>query len=337
MPESAVSISGLSIEYGRQKVLDLDALEFEEGQIHVLIGPNGSGKTTLLRAIAGLEKPAAGTVSLLGEDLYDLSRKEFRRAIRRVSLCFQKPYLFNTSVRRNIEYGLRFRGLNFSQKRQRVDFAVDVLALGPFLERNAHGLSAGEAQRVAIARVIALKPKVALLDEPVANVDVSNKSRVESAVTSLKAEGSTVIVATHHMEQAYRLSANVVRLEDGRIAPPAVENLLEGVIKEENGSTVLTVEGGPSVYVVTEKSGAARAAVGPTDIILSKDSISSSARNSLPGRVVALSELDRKVVVTVDAGIKLVAHITSKSFNSLGITLGSEIFLTFKASAVTVF
>jgi len=337
MPGNAVSVSGLVIKYDEQKALDLDILGFEQGQIHVLIGPNGSGKTTLLRAIAGLEKPAAGKVSLLGEDLYGLPRKEFRRATRAVSLCFQKPYLFNTSVRRNIEYGLRFRDLSVSQKRQRVDSAVDVLALDPFLERNAHGLSAGEAQRVAIARVIALKPEVTLLDEPAANVDASNKSRVESAITSLQVEGSTVIVATHHMEQAYRLSANVVRLEDGRIAPPAVENLLEGVINEENGSTVLAIEGGSLVYIVSEKRGPARAAIDPSDIIISKESISSSARNSLPARIVALSELDTKVVVTADTGLKLVAHITPKSFHSLGITLGSKIFLTFKASAVTVF
>jgi tungstate transport system ATP-binding protein len=337
MGKSAVSISELNIAYNRQEVLNLEALDFEEGRVHVLIGPNGSGKTTLLRAIAGIQKPDSGAVSLFGQNLYKLPRKEFIRAIRTVTLCFQKPYLFNISVRQNLEYGLRFRDLSVSRKKEQMQAAANALALGPFLERNAHSLSAGETQRVAIARVIALRPRIALLDEPVASVDISNKSRVESAIARLQESGSTVIVATHQVEQAYRLSANVVRLENGRVAPPAIENLLEGEIAEENGSSIFNVGGSFSVYVVSGKRGAARAAIDPAGIIISKDSISSSARNSLPGRVVALSELNRRVSVTVDTGMKLVAHITPESFKNLGITLGSEVFLTFKASAVTVF
>jgi len=336
MPENAVSIAGLKVVYDGQSALDLESLEFEEGRIHILVGANGCGKTTLLRAVAGIERPVSGSVSVFGEDLYGLSRKEFLKAIRGISLCFQKPYLFNTSVKSNIEYGLRFRDLTAEEKRRRVRDAADALALGPFLERNAHGLSAGESQRVSVARLLAIRPKIALLDEPIANVDVSNKSRVESAVERLREGGSTVIVATHHMEQAYRLSANVVRLEDGRIAPPALENLIEGEIEEMDGLLYL-VAGGVALSVASGKPGFARASIEPTAIIISSDKIHSSARNSLEGTVKKLSAHGGLVSLEVDAGVTFTAHITEESFNQLGINLGSKVYLTFKASAVTVF
>lgn len=337
MPACAVELNGVKVVYGPQTVLDLPALEFAEGRIHVLVGPNGSGKTTLLRIAAGLLRPTDGEVKVFGQELHRLRGGERIQLARRLTLCFQRPYLFNASVRRNIEYGLRCRGLGVRERHDRTQAAAEALDLSALSSRNARTLSAGESQRVSLARAMVLQPELVLLDEPVANVDRANRSRVEEAIMGLHASGRTVIVATHHVDQAYRLSADVVRLEAGRIAHAAIENLLEGEIAQRDGAAVLLLGNRASIYVVSDTRGPARAAIDPANIIISKEEIQSSARNCFAGRIVALSELGKRVALSVDVGATLTAHITRESFASLGVTLGSEVFATFKASAVTVF
>ncbi|KPJ61476.1 MAG: hypothetical protein AMJ46_01980 [Latescibacteria bacterium DG_63] len=334
--EIIVRISDLVVTYGTEPVLDLPLLEFEKGKVHVLVGPNGAGKTTLLRVMNGLERPTKGIVEVFGRNLHALPRSERLAQMRRMTLSFQKPYLFNTSVRRNIEYGLRFRHIDSSEKTERVESSLKTLNLVELQYRNARTLSVGEMQRVSLARALALRPALVLLDEPTASVDQANRHRVEAATSELQAGGCTVVAATHELKQAYRLSANVVRLERGRLAPPALENLLEGEIIRKDGSSFLSV-GGVLIHALSHGAGFVRAAIEPSAIIISRERIESSARNCLPGKVIALSELEDRVVATVDVGLKLTVHVTRESFDELGITLGSDVFLTFKASAVTVF
>ena len=340
MGEKVIKISQLTVVYGKETVLDLPELELEAGRVHVLVGPNGAGKTTLLRIISGLERPATGRMTVFGRDLYGLSYRERRQVMRRMTFCFQKPYLFNTTVRRNVEYGLSFRKIDESEKNEkneRVTSVLKTLNLMEFGEHSAPTLSAGEMQRVSLARALVLEPELALLDEPIANVDEANIAQVEAAIFALQERGSTVLVATHHLDQAYRLSANVVRLERGRIAPPALENILEGKVVGGNGAAVFVLGGGLSIYVTTEKRGFIRASVDPDSIIVSKERFQSSARNCFPGKVVALSVFNQLFSVVVDIGVRLTAHITKESFDKLGVTIGGDVFMTFKASSVVVF
>lgn len=337
MAESALKISSLKMVYGKETVLDLPQLELEKGKIHIVVGPNGSGKTTLLRILSGLTPPTAGIVEVLGREMFRLPHKERLAAMRKLTLCFQKPCLFNMSVRRNIEYGLAARGVKSVQRARRIQAALESLRIEELARRNARTLSAGEARRVALARALVIEPELLLLDEPVAGVDRASVPLVESAITGQRLRGCTVVVATHVLEQAYRLSANVVRLEAGRIAPPALENLLEGEIIERDGSPVLVLPGGVEIYASTDKRGPARASVEPTNIIVSNQELASSARNSLSGTITSLSKLHNHVALSVDVGVTLKAHITPESFETLAATLGSQIFLTFKATAVTIF
>lgn len=337
MGEKVIKISQLTVVYGKETVLDLPELELEAGRVHVLVGANGAGKTTLLRIISGLERPATGRMTVFGRDLYGLSYRERRQVMRRMTFCFQKPYLFNTTVRRNVEYGLSFRKIDASEKNERVTSALTTLNLTELQEHSAPTLSAGETQRVSLARALVLEPELALLDEPIANVDEANIAQVEAAIFALQERGSTVLVATHHLDQAYRLSANVVRLERGRIAPPALENILEGKVVGGNGAAVFVLGGGLSIYVTTEKRGFIRASVDPDSIIVSKERFQSSARNCFSGKVVALSVFNQLFSVVVDIGVRLTAHITKESFDKLGVTIGGDVFMTFKASSVVVF
>ena len=337
MGEKVIEISQLTVVYGKDTVLDLPELELEAGRVHVIVGANGAGKTTLLRIISGLERPATGRMTVFGRDLYGLSYRERRQVMRRMTFCFQKPYLFNTTVRRNVEYGLSFRKIDASEKNERVTSVLKTLNLMEFGGHSAPTLSAGEMQRVSLARALVLEPELALLDEPIANVDEANIAQVEAAIFDLQKRGSTVLVATHHLDQAYRLSANVVRLERGCIAPPALENILEGKVVGGNGAAVFVLDSGLSIYVTTEKRGFIRVSIDPDSIIVSKERFQSSARNCFPGKVVALSVFNQLFSVVVDIGVRLTAHITKESFDKLGVTIGGDVFMTFKASSVVVF
>lgn len=337
MTEPAVKVSNLKMVYGRETVLDLPELELEKGKIHIVVGPNGSGKTTLLRVLSSLTPPTTGSVHIFGQDLFRLPRTQRLAATRRLTLCFQKPYLFNMSVHRNIEYGLTARGVKSAERAGRVHSVLKSLKVEELACRNARTLSAGEARRVALARALVIEPELLLLDEPVAGIDRASVPLVEAAIADQHSRECTVVVATHILEQAYRLSANVVRLEGGRIAPPALENLLEGEVVERDGSPVLVLPGGVEIYTSTDRRGPVRATIEPISIIVSSEKLVSSARNSISGPIVSLSKLHDHVALSVDVGVTLVAHITPESFKNLAVTLGSRIFLTFKATAVTVF
>jgi len=332
-----IRVADLTKVYAGEKVLDLEELSLEPGRIHVLIGGNGAGKTTLLRILAGLEAPSAGTAEVLGTDPYGAPRAKRRALLQRVTLCFQKPYLYSASVSRNIGFGLRARGVSRSERGRLVGQAAEALGLSHLLDRAARTLSGGESQRVSLARALVLRPELVLLDEPVANLDEASIPRVETAIRELLEQGSTPVIATHILEQAYRLSADVVRLERGRIAPPAVDNLLEGEIVPGDGGAVLLAGDRVRVRVMTERRGPSRAAVDPSVVLVSKDPVLSSALNAYTGRVTALQERSAGILVTADVGIPLKAHITRESLGSLGLTIGSDVVLTFKAASVMVF
>jgi tungstate transport system ATP-binding protein len=333
----AVSASGLTRKYGKTTVLSLDGLELPAGRIHVLVGPNGAGKTTAMRVIAGLEPADGGELEVLGSTWKGPAGGAMKLR-RRIGFAAQKPYLFSTTVRRNVEYPLRARGVPAAEIAERSAAAMRRLGVAHLADRNARTLSAGEGQRVAIARATVARPDLLLLDEPLANLDPESAPIVESLCRELAGTGVTVLIATHVLEMAYHLSAEVVRLEKGRLMPPALDNLLSGeVTVVEGGEPRMTLGTGLPISVATEKRGPVRAAINPGDILLSSEALHSSARNSLPGRVTALEDRGTSVRVTADVGVKLVASVTHQSVTEMRLTIGSPVYFTFKATALRVF
>ena len=328
----AVSVANLCQVYGSKTVLELPSLELPSGTVNVLVGGNGAGKTTLLRCLAGLEQPTAGSVRVLGQELYRANARDRLHLQRRMTLCFQNPYLLDFTVRENVEYALRPRRVDPATRQSRAAEALDLLGLSHLAHQQAQTLSGGEGQRLSLARALALRPELALLDEPVASVDPASLPRVEAAIRRMHEQGATVVVATHHMDQA-----NVIRLEDGRLAPPVMVNLLEGEVSQTAQGAILKVAGMPPLMTSSDSGGTVRAAIDPDAIILSHEAIESSARNCLVGTVVSLTQQQGRVRVTIDAGVPLVAHITQRSLADLGLTLGTSVHLTFKSSSVVVF
>ena len=198
--------------------------QFMSGKIYSLLGQNGAGKTELLNLLAFLRPPESGRVCFKGEAVDYTNRLALLAVRRKVGYLMQSPYLFNMSVWDNICYGLKLRAIAKDQIRERVDSVLGRLSISHLARRNAHRLSGGEAQRVALARTLVLDCDVVLLDEPTSNVDRGNVRAVEDEVLRLNREsGATVIFATHSRAQADRISDDLIYLADGRIARDEVD------------------------------------------------------------------------------------------------------------------
>ncbi len=204
-----VSVSGLCFLRGRRVVLDVPELAFASGRVTALVGPNGSGKSTLLRILAGLERPAAGTVALGGDSAG-------RRG--RVAFAFQKPVFLSGSVRSNLETALRLGGFGPGDRIARIEAAAGACGIGHLLAREARRLSGGEAQRANLARTLALRAPVTLLDEPMSGLDApARRQLLHDLPDLLRTFATTTILVTHDRDEALRLAEDLVILIDGRV------------------------------------------------------------------------------------------------------------------------
>jgi tungstate transport system ATP-binding protein len=213
-----IKVKSLSKTYdGKKKVIEDVSFEVKRGETFVVIGPSGVGKTTLLRLIDLLDYPSSGNLLFKGVDTTSLNDKDRLTLRRRIGMVFQSTVLFDTTVYSNVSYGLRIRSIPKEQEKKKVSKALRTVGLDGFQQRYAKTISGGEAQRVAIARILSYEPELMLLDEPTANLDPTNTSTVEKAILKAKANyGATIIVATHNMFQARRLGDRVALLLDGK-------------------------------------------------------------------------------------------------------------------------
>jgi ABC-type sugar transport system ATPase subunit len=208
-----VAVEALRFERGGRTVLDIGALAFGGGSTTAVFGPNGSGKTTLLRLIGGLERPSAGAVRIGGTPV---SRDPASR--RYVALAFQEAVFLRGTVRRNLDLALRLRDLPPPDRAARIAEAATECGIEPVLDRSARQLSSGEAQRANLARALALRAPVTLLDEPLTGIDrVTRVQLLDDLPRMLATFAATTILVTHDREEAFRLADNLVVLVDGRV------------------------------------------------------------------------------------------------------------------------
>jgi tungstate transport system ATP-binding protein len=207
-------VENVSMRYGESSVLKSVGAEFSPG-VTALMGPNGSGKSTLLRICALIEEPTAGSVRFMEEGSELPHEMSLRR---RVTMVLSRGGIFNSSVCSNAAYGLRLRGLKGAELRERTHAILQRVGLLDKTKQNARSLSAGETQRLALARAMVIGPDVLLLDEPTASVDEDNSVIIEGLISGLKQPGGPlVIMATHDRQQAERLSDRVITLRKGKI------------------------------------------------------------------------------------------------------------------------
>ena len=206
-------LSGLKQIYDGRCVLDIPAFQIRQGEVLAVIGPSGAGKSTLLRLLNFLEQPSQGRLDFEGAPVSADIGLEKRR---RVTTVFQRPVLLKRSVAANLKFGVSLRG----QKLQtgQLDEWLDRLGLTELRNQSAAKLSAGEAQRVALARALLMAPDVLLLDEPTANLDPYNVGLIERIVQEENQQHqTTVVIVTHNIFQARRLSHRTALLLDGAL------------------------------------------------------------------------------------------------------------------------
>jgi tungstate transport system ATP-binding protein len=208
-------LEAVQASYGHSLGVSIDELTIAAGGLHVLVGPNGSGKSTLLGILAFLNKPDRGTIRFDGVPV-NWTRRECALLRQRVTLLHQRPYLFSGSVASNVGFGLAARGIHKEDAQAVIVESLQKVGLTGFETRNARRLSGGESRRVALARALACKPEVLLLDEPVANVDRASAALFELLVVSLAADGMTVVISSHDERLGERLGAKMIYLEDGK-------------------------------------------------------------------------------------------------------------------------
>ena len=252
-----VEARGVALAYGKTQVLRDINLVVEPGEFFALLGPSGSGKSTLLRLIAGFNRAQAGAILIDGRDITAVP--PWRRD---VGMVFQSYALWpHMTVAQNVAFGLEERRLSRNEVKHRTQAALDLVGLGEFAVRRPNQLSGGQQQRVALARTIAIEPKVLLLDEPLSNLDARLRVHMRHELTQLQRKlGITTIFVTHDQEEALTTSDRIAVMDQGVIQQvgtptelydsPANRfvaefvgtiNLLEGAIEAESA--------GASVFV----------------------------------------------------------------------------------------
>ncbi len=212
--QQLISIRSVRKSISKRPVLDIDELVVYQDECVVIHGPNGSGKSTLLKILAGLMMPDQGVATVNGTARS--WRQTFRQFRADVVYLHQSPYLFDRSVEENVGYGLKLRNRARADVHREVERALDWAGLAHLAKRNARDLSGGEKQRVALTRARILEPKLLLLDEPTAAMDLGARRQTFRLIRDLASGGSAVYIATHESADLYQPD-RVIELDQGRI------------------------------------------------------------------------------------------------------------------------
>jgi molybdate transport system ATP-binding protein len=323
-------------------------MEAHDGEVVLIAGPNGAGKTTLLRALAGLERIASGCIAIDGDIVDDGSRfvPPHRRSI---AMLPQRDYLLpHLSVVDNVAFGL---GRPRAEARARARRIVEDVGLADVTGARPDALSGGQARRVALARALAVRPRLLLLDEPLAGIDASSRQLVRRAIESYDGGGIRVVVA-HEAVAALSLADHVVVLERGMVVQAGVTdeirsrprsryvadfvgvNLLRGTARGDR------VDLGGGIEVVCaeplDTGSVATLVVHPHGVALYDRPPSGSPRNTWRLRVGSLDEESGRVRVRLDGPPDLVAEVTAESARAMGLAPGHEVYASVKATEIVV-
>jgi spermidine/putrescine transport system ATP-binding protein len=218
---SVLELDGVAKRFGSVTAVDGVSLSVDAGELVCLLGPSGCGKSTTLRTVAGFERPTAGTVRIEGRDVTAVPPNR-----RPCAMVFQDWALFpNKTVRENVAFGLKTRGVGRTERRERADELLALVEMTPQADARPAALSGGQKQRVALARALAPDPDLLLLDEPLSNLDRKLRETMQLEIKEIQAElGTTMLYVTHDQDEAFTLADRIGVMNEGRLVqagPPA--------------------------------------------------------------------------------------------------------------------
>lgn len=335
-------------------VLDV-SMTANDGETVAVLGPNGSGKSTLVHCLAGLVPIESGAIEI-GDRVVDRpeSRVHVAAEERRVGVVFQDYLLFDhLTVADNVAFGPVARGKDAGAVRERVRSILVALEIEELAESKPSRLSGGQAQRVALARSLAIDPVALLMDEPMSALDVATRRRVRQWLRNrLVGFAGPRLLVTHDPLDAYALADRVVVLEEGRVthdgsiadltarpkSPYVAELVGTNLVRGQASGATLRLDSGTVVHLADHHEGRVFATVRPRSITLSRAiDRQSSARNSWPLRIEGVEANADRVRVALTGAVELTAEITTESLATLGLRPGDEVVATVKATDIEVF
>ena len=335
------TLSRLIKLFGSRTVLDIANLDIEDGSIYALLGPNGAGKTTLLNILAFLDAPTSGQIHYHGKPIR-FAEAQLQVLRKEVVMVDQHPILFSTTVFKNIEFGLKIRRIAKKKRERIIEETLDLVDMRSFIRAQAHRLSGGETQRVALARGLALSPKVFLCDEPTASVDAENQTTIMNILRRINEDKKiTVIFTTHDRSRAADLAHHTLVLDNGRLIPTAYENVVSGRLSRngqrqyrcrirENISLALTQL--PSDV----RNESVRIFIDPEMIVPSGMTEMQGDSNQLQGRLVQIMSENGKIRMVVDVGLRLTLLISQDYYKKTRPLVGDNMGIYIPPDAIRV-
>ena len=351
--EATIEIRDLTKRFGKVAALDRLSLTVEQGEFLVLLGPSGCGKTTLLRCLAGLEAPDEGEISIGGDVVFSAPRGiSVAPGSRRVGMVFQSYALWpHMKVKDNIGFGLRVQKLSRQEVESRVNTVLDDLAMDGLGERYPSQLSGGQQQRVALARLLATRPSVFLMDEPLSNLDARLRMDMRSELKRLHHDtGATTVYVTHDQSEAMTMASVVVVMNEGRIqqvAPPGQ------IYRQPANVFVAGFIGMPRINILAARTrGAARAGFEVGDFTLAAPWTPDREKVYLGARpedmTLSLEPADDavefQVYAVLPAGPETIVHIrrgdvtlVARETRQLELKMDQSVWVRFDPSAMNIY
>jgi molybdate/tungstate transport system ATP-binding protein len=341
-----LELQSIAKRLGEMDMSDV-SLTLETGEYFALLGPTGVGKTVLIEIIAGLIRPDGGHVFWDGADITSLPPER-----RGFAVVYQDYALFpHLSVARNIAYGARACGCDSAEISARTARLADMLGITELLARRPETLSGGEQQRTAIARALAAKPKLLLLDEPLSALDTNTRLRLRRELKRINAElGTAILHVTHEPEEAMALADRIGVMLGYRLHQVAAPEELfrrptdASVARFLGIRNVLSVSSvhddicevaGQQIRASAADESTRHIWIMPEELLLSDQPFASSALNQFKCTVIDWDHSDALLAVQLACGdLRLVALITYTSFQQLNIEPDRELYVTFKSSAI---
>jgi len=328
-------------------------LDVQDGEYFVLLGPTGAGKSVLLESIAGLHSINSGQVWINNRDVTSLNLEK-----RRIGFAYQDYALYrHLTVRDNISFGLMWRGKKPREMEKAIDQVVELLGIEKLLTKRPTSLSGGESQKIALARAIAIKPDLLILDEPLSAVDAETKEDYERELKELHDRLKlTTIHVTHNFEEAIALGDRIAIIMDGCIlqvgTPEQIfrcpnseivarflmtRNIFEGEVQDGSDGQSQFNLNGTELPVITSLRGRCHASIRAEDIVISKEPIDSEATSSLSGTITRVYDRGSIVHVKIDVPPEFICLILHRSLEEMNLEEGQKVFINFKTTAVNVF